>query len=184
MLSADTTKSDAIVNEVRQREPKLARKEYGFSGTWTAAPEDVFPLLCPAREADWIPGWTATVLHSTTGYAEDRCIFETDANCVSGPGLWTFTGFKENEYVRLVRFTGDTLIHAQIALTANGDGTTTGTWHMIVSALNQQGNANVARANGEYGTGLIKLIDAYLEKGHVTERDGFDAWGTPEKPTS
>jgi uncharacterized protein YndB with AHSA1/START domain len=38
-------------------------------------PADVFPLLCPVREREWIPGWSADVLHSESGLAELGCVF-------------------------------------------------------------------------------------------------------------
>ena len=42
-----------------------------------AAPARVFPLLCPVREAEWLPGWHAEVLHSASGLAELGCVFRT-----------------------------------------------------------------------------------------------------------
>lgn len=44
-----------------------------------AAPAQVFPLLCPVREYDWIPHWQAEVLHTVSGVAEEDCIFRTAA---------------------------------------------------------------------------------------------------------
>jgi hypothetical protein len=32
--------------------------------------EQVFPLLCPVRECDWLEGWNCTLLHSGSGLAE------------------------------------------------------------------------------------------------------------------
>ena len=33
------------------------RVVHEFTQTNSAAPEKVFPLLCPVREDDWLPGW-------------------------------------------------------------------------------------------------------------------------------
>jgi hypothetical protein len=33
--------------------------------------EEVFPLLCPKREEEWIPGWECETIWSTTGYNEE-----------------------------------------------------------------------------------------------------------------
>jgi uncharacterized protein YndB with AHSA1/START domain len=43
-----------------------------------APPERVFPLLCPVREREWVPGWHADILHSTSGVAELGCVFRTE----------------------------------------------------------------------------------------------------------
>lgn len=45
-----------------------------------AAAEKVFPLLCPVREADWIPDWKYRLVYSKTGVAELGCVFTTPNN--------------------------------------------------------------------------------------------------------
>ncbi|MCP5152811.1 MAG: hypothetical protein H6983_01505 [Ectothiorhodospiraceae bacterium] len=44
-----------------------------------AAPEAVFPLLCPVREAEWIEGWDPLLVLSDSGVAEPDCVFVTRA---------------------------------------------------------------------------------------------------------
>jgi hypothetical protein len=39
--------------------------------------EDVFPLLCPKREEEWIPGWECETVWSRSGYNEEGAIFKT-----------------------------------------------------------------------------------------------------------
>ena len=43
--------------------------------TVQAQPDDVFPLLCPVREAQWLDGWDYTLIYSESGYAEKGCVF-------------------------------------------------------------------------------------------------------------
>ena len=42
-----------------------------------SAIEDVFPLLCPKREEEWIPGWECETIWSKSGYNEEGAIFRT-----------------------------------------------------------------------------------------------------------
>lgn len=42
-----------------------------------AEPARVLPLLCPVREADWIPGWDPICVLSESGVAEQDCVFVT-----------------------------------------------------------------------------------------------------------
>ncbi len=42
-----------------------------------ASLEEVFPLLCPKREEEWIPGWECETLWSQSGYNEEGAIFRT-----------------------------------------------------------------------------------------------------------
>ncbi|MBW6496234.1 MAG: hypothetical protein K0B16_17110 [Burkholderiaceae bacterium] len=45
-----------------------------------AAPPQVFPLLCPVREAEWIEGWDPLVVITGSGVAEADCVFVTAAS--------------------------------------------------------------------------------------------------------
>jgi hypothetical protein len=42
-------------------------------------PEEVFPLLCPVREGEWLEGWSehCRLVQSVTGVAEPGCVFIT-----------------------------------------------------------------------------------------------------------
>ena len=57
---------------------KSYRIAHEYSQTNSAPPEKVFPLLCPVREADWIPGWRYKLICSDSGVAELGCIFTTE----------------------------------------------------------------------------------------------------------
>jgi len=48
-----------------------------FTQNNPASPERVFPLLCPVREVDWLPGWRHKLIYSDSGVAELGCIFTT-----------------------------------------------------------------------------------------------------------
>lgn len=41
---------------------------------------DVFPLLCPVREAEWIVGWDPRLVVTASGVAERDCVFVTEAS--------------------------------------------------------------------------------------------------------
>jgi hypothetical protein len=48
-----------------------------FMQTNPATPDKVFPLLCPVREGDWLPGWQYRLIYSDSGIAELGCVFTT-----------------------------------------------------------------------------------------------------------
>jgi len=56
---------------------KADRIVHEFTQTNPAAPEKVFPLLCPVREGDWLPGWQYRLIYSDSGVAELGCVFTT-----------------------------------------------------------------------------------------------------------
>ena len=43
----------------------------------TSQPDDVFALMCPVREYDWLPGWQTKSVHSLSGIVEQDCMFVT-----------------------------------------------------------------------------------------------------------
>lgn len=48
-----------------------------YRQTIEAPPDVVFPLLCPVREAEWLDGWTYTMLYSASGLIEPGAVFST-----------------------------------------------------------------------------------------------------------
>jgi len=64
---------------------KSYRITHEYTQTNAASPEKVFPLLCPVREADWVPDWQYRLIYSESGVAESGCVFTTPNPPVSGP---------------------------------------------------------------------------------------------------
>ena len=168
----DTSRSERLVQNFLQHEPKYKRKIQEFSENFGTTPETIFPLLCPAREADWIPGWKTELIFTESGYAEDKCVFRTDKSNSAGEGLWIFTGFKLNEYIEFVRFQRDVLRHCKIHLTQNEDGTTTASWKTISTALSEKGNKlldNISTKERKHPP-IFELIDYYLRNGEMISK--------------
>lgn len=40
-------------------------------------PQEIFPLLCPNRETEWLDGWKYEMIYSESGFAEENCVFKT-----------------------------------------------------------------------------------------------------------
>jgi hypothetical protein len=53
------------------------QKTLTFKQLNNAAPEAVFPLLCPVREKDWLDGWDYKMIYSKSGLIEKNCVFST-----------------------------------------------------------------------------------------------------------
>lgn len=71
------------------------RKTFEYETELEAPPERVFPLLCPVREREWIPGWRARVVYSQSGYAEDNALFRTHVDMGE---LWVTTRFEPDSF--------------------------------------------------------------------------------------
>jgi hypothetical protein len=68
------------------------RISHEYTQTNDAPPEEVFPLLCPVREADWVPGWQYRMIYSESGVAEDGCVFTTP-NEAGSETVWMVTHY-------------------------------------------------------------------------------------------
>ena len=71
---------------------KPPRVRHSFTQSINGTPGQVFPLLCPVREVDWIPGWTTDWVISQSGVAEQNCIFQTPPRPGAGvASKWVIT---------------------------------------------------------------------------------------------
>lgn len=81
-----------------------------------AAPERVFPLLCPVRECEWVEGWAPELVASRSGIAERDCVFTTPAN--PADAIWYITRHEpERLLVEMLKITpGVTACRIEIQL--------------------------------------------------------------------
>jgi hypothetical protein len=92
--------------------PRLVRT---FVQDIAASPEAVFPLLCPEREKEWLPGWDANMIHSASGVAERGAIFETAH--AAGRTLWLVAEYDPPRRIAIARWQPDgLLVHIEIVL--------------------------------------------------------------------
>jgi hypothetical protein len=68
---------------------KPHRVTRSYTQSLIAPPDQVFPLLCPVREAEWVNGWHPRMVITSSGLAEPDCVFVTAA----GPqeAIWIVT---------------------------------------------------------------------------------------------
>ncbi|MEO8195446.1 MAG: hypothetical protein ABI689_01860 [Thermoanaerobaculia bacterium] len=83
------------------------RASHAYVQHLVAGPAEVFPLLCPVREADWLDGWDPVEVWSRSGIAEVDCVFTTPA---SGGALedaiWYITRHEPgNGFVEMLKIT-------------------------------------------------------------------------------
>lgn len=113
-----------------------------------APPERVFPLLCPVQEAQWLPGWSAEILHSRSGVAELGCVFRTRDED-GRERIWTVSRHEpERGIIQFVQFlAGLCVIRLDIVLEPLEDGCSA-RWTYTVAGL---------------GPGPERFFDAYGE---------------------
>ena len=68
-----------------------------------AAPNEVFPLLCPVREYEWIEGWACEMIYSATGKAEAGAVFRTAFAADGPPDTWVISHYAPPRAIEFVR---------------------------------------------------------------------------------
>ncbi len=126
--------------------PRLMRD---YRQTLHAAPERVFPLLCPERERDWLPGWEARWIHSASGLAEPGAVFATRGGSADdAPGvIWVVAEHRPPTRVHFVRWhPREMVVDLQLDLQPAGGTNGNTTWLDIrytFTALSNAGGASI-----------------------------------------
>ncbi len=77
--------------------------------------KEVFKLLCPVREKEWLQGWDYKMIFSEGGYAEKGCVFETSN--AYGSYHWIISRHDEESYVvQFVKTMKDIIVLIDIQL--------------------------------------------------------------------
>jgi hypothetical protein len=133
----------------------MRKLDHSSAFTVLAAPDRVFPLLCPVLEYKWIPTWQCELLHSDSGVAEEDCVFRTDFSGV-GPMTWVVTCYQPAARIEFCCFVADTMaMRLKIALAPEAGGTQL-TWTRRWLALGRQGDAWIS---GQKAAELDRMID-------------------------
>lgn len=134
---------------------KALRKTKEMKMTINGKPAEVFPLLCPVREYEWIEPWRCAMIYSGSGTAENNCVFSTDLPDRGGPEIWTVSRYEPNRCIEFVRFTpGEKVVKLDIRLTPTAPGRSDVLWRKVFTGLSEEGN---------------RVVETLAEKQFVTE---------------
>lgn len=138
-----------------------------------AAIEDVFPLLCPERERDWLPGWDYEMVHSNSGIIELGCIFK---NFMDGKKVtWVCTTHDKKDYkIYFIQYFDSVMVgELGLSLSVIDEKTTKMEITNIRTALNEVGNELLEGFSdkdfSEFWNNAGKMIEYYLEHGKMIE---------------
>ena len=142
-----------------------------------ASPRQVFPLLCPKREYDWIPIWQCQMIYSDTGFAEDNGIFYTDFREDRGPEWWVVTRYEPCRAIEFIRLApGLRITRLDIHLAGDGPEGTIATWTQTMTALSPEGNSYIDRYGDSSYSQEIKILEDmlnhYLQTGTMVNPAG------------
>ena len=142
----------------------MNRPRIVLSYTMKAAgtPEQVFPLLCPVREYEWIEIWDCTLVHSLSGIAELGCIFITDFPQEGSEETWVVSRYEPPKLIEFIRVNPSRVIHHTIHLAAEGAGQSSWTWTQTITALNDEGEAWISGLTDTDHAEKMKMFEKML----------------------
>ena len=127
--------------------------------------EKVFPLLCPKREEEWIPGWACETLWSKSGYNEEGAVFRTRKPY--GTELY-WTTLRFDIQARLVDFLilapGLYVFRFSITLEPAPEGTLGIVFHQTFTPISQDGEMLIRRYEAEDLGARVQMLGAFMTK--------------------
>ena len=127
-----------------------------------AAPNEVFPLLCPVREYEWIAGWACEMIYSATGQAEAGAVFRTAFAADGPPDTWVISHYAPPRAIEFVRINPLRAIHYAIHLEDEAPGQSRWRWTQTLTGLNPAGDAQVAAVDAAAFAQKINALAAKL----------------------
>jgi len=132
--------------------------------------EEIFPLICPKREEEWIPGWECETIWSNSGYNEEGAIFRTMKPY--GTELY-WTTLKYDMGNRMVDFliTAPRLymFRFKIDLDVIDDHPTKICFSQVFTSISEEGNAFLNRYRNENFQARLKDLEKYMNC-HLEEK--------------
>jgi len=141
----------------------------------SASPADIFPLLCPVREYDWIDGWTCRMIHSDSGVAENNCIFKTSFPR-GAEETWVVSHYDPDRYIiQFVVFNPEAYVmKLDFSLQSCGVNITLVSVRNTFTGLSEKGNAFVANytdgTNASAVSRLFEALEHYCTTGKMLKR--------------
>lgn len=135
---------------------------------------EVFPLLCPVREHEWLPGWSSRMIYSDSGLIEKDCIF-VGSFLGNGSDVWICTAFDPDAFVKefVIVGSGRRVVNMRVQLKAQADGSTDIAWRTVITPLNEAGNTEVRGLTDEAYQhmmgNLVKCLKYYCATGTMVQ---------------
>jgi hypothetical protein len=159
------------------------RISHEYTQTNVAPPERVFPLLCPVREADWVPGWQYRLIYSESGVVEYGCVFITP-NEDGTEATWVVTDYDAASFRIAFAWVNPGLVVAQIRISLRKSETPASLAHTSAliqytyTGLSKEGNREVEGYDQKWFRHKMQsweaAINHYLQTGKRSDTAGWE----------
>ena len=159
------------------RKPKQAikgeRRVIKGKQHYSFPPEDVFPMLCPVREYEYLPGWECDIVYLDSGLAEQGGVFTTAPHGVGEQGdVWVISRYDPDRAIEFVRINNMRSVVLRIELQGTETGGTVVTWEQVITGLTEEGNHHIQKLEQSDYTAMLshfqELLQHYFDSGKAS----------------
>jgi hypothetical protein len=154
----------------------------------SAAPADVFPLLCPVREYDWIEPWSCEMVYTAGGVAEANAVFKTNFPAQGGEETWVVCRYEKDRAIEFIRVIPNFKVNRLDIALSSDNGATVATWTHTYTGLSEAGNQWIRGQTDEVfrseKVALEKMLNYYLETGTRLSMAELELESDPYGPPS
>ena len=138
------------------------RVKRSFTQHLCAPAAEVFPLLCPVRETEWVNDWRPKLVITESGYAEPGCIFVTPG--IPEDALWLMNVHDAAEHrLEIIKIIPGMVIGTiSVYLEADGDSACTADICYAYTALSEHGERALAEFTEEHFEGFMRTWETEL----------------------
>lgn len=144
---------------------KFKSIQYMRSGTirCKGSIREVFPLLCPKREEEWIPGWECETIWSGTGYNEEGAIFRT-TKPYETELYWSTLQYDVRDRIVDFLITAPHLyvLRFKISISSPRDGNLEIVFKQVFTSISEDGGILIERYQREDYDAKLKNLETYL----------------------
>jgi hypothetical protein len=161
--------------------PQAKRAVCEFVQLNTRPPQQVFPLLCPVREAEWLPKWKYRLVYSQSGVAELGAVFTTP-NDGAPETAWIVTHYDPAKFQIAFAWVRPEMLatRLEIALSPAGQERTSSRIRYTYTALSAAGEPELERLQATFEQRMRrweKAINHYLEHGAMLSAADWEKAG-------
>lgn len=149
-----------------------------YTQTIRASKDEIFPLLCPVREKEWLAGWNYEMVYSESGIAEKGCIFKTH-EVKKDDTIWFIDHFDIDNYkIIFIRITPSrSLAQMELTLKEETPEITKSIIKYTITALSDAGEKYIEQDFTEnfiqYMKWWEKSLNHYLKTGNLLKPNNF-----------
>ncbi len=141
---------------------KPTRVSRSYTQHLCAPPAEVFPLLCPVRETEWVNDWRPRLVISESGLAEPGCIFITPG--IPEDALWLMRIYdRKRHHLEIIKIIpGMVMGTITVALAAADGGGCAADITYAYTALSDQGEVALEEFTEAHFAAFMKTWETEL----------------------